>query len=404
MKAENAIASQKFTEAKSLLLILTAQPNSDATTTARAFYDLGFTNEALHDEAAAEAAYRAAIAADPQQFESHAALGLLLRDPAESRKELLAAASLTPAANENAARAEVARALAHIDVSTNPEAAREEILAAIKLTGETPEDLLLTARIVEKMDSLTDAEATYRRALTARPNDPDAAFAFAGMLMREDKLPTAESVLTSALKAHPGDAPLTAQLARLYMLQGASEKALPLLNDLHTLHPQEAATTRMLADVCVHTGDAPRADELYQALLTTSPNDISLLAARGDALIRQKRFAEAQSILQRANALFLAHPSALPGTDEREHLTGLLAFAASENGQPTAVLTALDQRAQYADETPATLFLRATAHDHLHHVAQARSYYTQFIAAAKGKLPNEEWEAKHRLIALAHEK
>ncbi|HEY0307697.1 MAG TPA: tetratricopeptide repeat protein, partial [Acidobacteriaceae bacterium] len=400
IQAEAAIAARNFTQAKSLLLAITAQPNADA----RAFYDLGFTNEALHEEAAAETSYRSAITADPKQFESHAALGLLLRDPAESRKELLAAAALTPAANENAARAEVARALAQIDASTNPEAAREEILAAIKLTGETPQDTLLTAKIAERLNDFTDAETTYRRLLAAQPNDPDATFAFAGMLIREDKLADAESLLTAALKAHPADAPLTAQLARVYMLQGAAAKALPLLVTQHTQHPDDAATTRMLANVYNRTGDATHADELYQALLAASPDDIGLLSARGDALIRQKRFAEAQSILQRANTLFLSRPAALPATDDRVQLTSSLAFAASENGQPALVLTALDQRVEYAEETPSTLFLRATAHDHLHHVEQAHSFYTQFIAAAQGKFPDEEWEAKHRLIALAHAK
>jgi len=404
MRAESSIAAHNFTQAKSLLLALTAKPNPDATTAARAFYDLGFTNEALHDDADAEAAYRAAIAADPKQFEAHAALGLLLHDPSESHKELITAASLTPAANEDAARAEVARALAQIDSTTNPEAAREEILAAIKLTSETPQDTLLTAKIAERLDDYTDAEATYRRLLAAQPNNPDATFAFAGMLIREAKLADAESLLTSALKAHPADAPLTAQLARVYMLQGDSTKALPMLVMQHTQHPNDAATTRMLADVYNRTGDAPHADELYQRLLATSPDDITLLAARGDALIRQKRFAEAQSVLQHANTLFLARPAALPATDDRIQLTSSLAFAASENSQPTLVLTALDQRAEYADETPSTLFLRATAHDHLHHTAEARSFYTQFLDAAQGKFPDEEWEAKHRLLALTHAK
>jgi Flp pilus assembly protein TadD len=160
----------------------------------------------------------------------------------------------------------------------------------------------------------------------------------------------------------------------------------------------------MLADACIRTGDAARAGLLYQQLLTAAPDDISLLTARGDALIRQKQFAAAQQVLEHADKLFLAAPAELPSTDDRVQLTSALAFAASENANPTLVLTALDQRLQYAAETPSTLFLRATAHDHLHHLAQARSYYTQFLAAAQGNFPTEEWQAKHRLITLAQEK
>jgi Flp pilus assembly protein TadD len=401
-QAEDAIAAQHFDEAKRLLLLITAADQKNA----RAFYDLGYTDEALQDDAAAETAYRAAIAADAKNFEAHAALGLLLepRDPAEARKELATAATLTPAANAADAKARVLRELARMDATADPTTASDELLAAIKLTSETPQDTLLTAQIAERTGDLPDAEATYRRLLTSTPNDPDTAYALAALLIREAKLPDAEAVLTPALQAHPGDAPLAAQLARVYMLQSEDDKAVPLLEAQHTQNPQDAAVTRMLADLYSRTGNLPQADTLYQQLLTTSPDDIDLLSARGDTLIRQKKFVEAEDVLQKADTLFLARPAALPSTDDRVQLTGSLAFAASENGQPELVLTALDQRLQYAPETPATLFLRATAHDHLHHVVLARGFYTQFIAAAGDQYPNETWEAKHRLIALATDK
>jgi len=406
MQAEDALAAQDFARAKTLLLPLTAQPGTDAISHGRAFYDLGYADEALRDDTAAEAAYRSAIAADPKQFEAHAALGLLLlpKDKTEARKELIAAAALTPAANEASARAEVARALAHIDVNSNPEAAREEILAAIKLTDETLDDTLLTAQIAEQLSDFADAESTCRRALDTHPDDPDAVFACARLYIHEARLPQAQAILEPALKAHPDASPLSAQLARVYMLQGASDKALPLLEGEHTRHLNDASITRMLADICARTGNAPRADALYQTLLAKSPDDIGLLIGRGDSLIQQKRFAEAQAVLQHADVLYTAQPALLPATDDRVQLTGELAFAASENGQPAVVLATLDQRLQFAEETPATLFLRATAHDHLHHTAQARAGYTQFLAAAQGKFPDEEWEARHRLVALAHEK
>jgi len=401
-QAEDAIAAQHFDEAKPLLLKITAADSKNA----RAFYDLGYTDESLHDDAGAEAAYRAAIAADPKNFEAHSALGLLLvpRDTTAARAELITAATLEPAVNASAAKAEVARALARIDINIDSAAASQEILAAIKLTSETLKDTLLTAQIAEKMSDLPDAEATYRRALAATPNDPTAAYDFANLLIHEDKLPDAIAVLEPAHVAHPADAPLAAQLARAYMLSGADDKAVPLLEEQHAKHPQDAATTRMLADLYNRTNNVAEADLLYQNLLVKTPDDIGLLTARGDSLIRQKKFGTAQAVLQKADALFLAHPGTLLATDDRVQLTGALAFAASENNEPALVLTALDQRIQYADETPATLFLRATANDHLNHVALARNFYTEFLAAANGKFPNEEWEAKHRLIALKTEK
>jgi tetratricopeptide (TPR) repeat protein len=401
-KAEANIAARKFADAQQQLLALTQQDPKDA----RALYDLGYVDEALHDDAAAATNYRAAIAADPKQFESQAALGLLLidTDPTGATEALRTALTLTPATDADNARAEVLRALAHLDAAANPTAASDELVAAIKLTGETPQDTLLTAQIAAKLGDLADAESTYRRLLAATPNDPDTAYALANLLIREDRTTDAEPILTAAFQAHPQSVPLAAQLARVYELQGEDDKAIPLLEKQHAAHPQDAATTRMLADTYNRVNQAAQADELYQQLLLATPDDITLLTARGDSLIRQKKFGTAQEILQKADTLFLARPAALPATDDRVQLTGSLAFAASENAEYATVLTALDQRLQYAPETAVTLFLRATANDHLHHLPQARQFYQQFLAAAAGKYPNEEFEAKHRLIALKAEK
>jgi hypothetical protein len=50
------------------------------------------------------------------------------------------------------------------------------------------------------------------------------------------------------------------------------------------------------------------------------------------------------------------------------------------------------------------LFLEATAHDKLHHTKQATDLYKQFLSVANGQFPDEEWEARHRLITLEHMK
>jgi Tfp pilus assembly protein PilF len=398
-QAEDAIAAQHYDEAKRLLLAITPKD-------ARVDYDLGFVDEALHDKTAAETDYRAAIAADAKNFEAHTALGMLLidKDRAASISELETAVTLTPAANPASAKAGVLRTLAHLHADHEPAKASDELIAAIQLTSETKEDTELTGYIAGVLGDTADAEAAYRRILAKEPGDPETVYALSSVLIHEQKLDEAGTMLKSAYGAHPEFYPLSAQLARVYMLQGADDKAVPMLEDQHKQHPQDAAVTRMLADVYDRTGDAPHADTLYQQLLTATPNDINLLAARGDSLIRQKKFMEALAVLQKAATIFLARPAALPSTDDRAQLYGSLAFAASENGQPAAVLGALDQRVQYAPEIPSTLFLRATAHDHLHHVQQARSFYAQFITAAGDKYPDETWEAKHRLIALKTDK
>ena len=59
---------------------------------------------------------------------------------------------------------------------------------------------------------------------------------------------------------------------------------------------------------------------------------------------------------------------------------------------------------QYLANSPSSLFLAATAHDKLHHTKQATDLYKQFLSVANGQFPDEEWEARHRLITLEHTK
>jgi hypothetical protein len=48
--------------------------------------------------------------------------------------------------------------------------------------------------------------------------------------------------------------------------------------------------------------------------------------------------------------------------------------------------------------------LEATAHDKLHHNKQATDLYKQFLSVANGQFPDEEWEVRHRLLALQNTK
>jgi hypothetical protein len=44
----------------------------------------------------------------------------------------------------------------------------------------------------------------------------------------------------------------------------------------------------------------------------------------------------------------------------------------------------------------------ATAYDNLHQRKSAAEYYQKFLAAAQGNFPDQEWQAKHRLVALGN--
>ena len=396
-QAAQALERQDFRSALKLLTTLADKYPGDA----HVLFDLASAQDALDQATPAEQTYRRAIAADPAYLEPHLALGLLLarnnRSP-EARTELQTATTLnTP---DPALKARAFRALAHLDRTSNPAEARDALLSAIKLTPETADDTLLSADLAEQAQDPASAEAACRRLLARAPNDPAATAALAHLLLAQGKAAEAEPLLVTALAAHPDDPALSAQLAALYLHANKPEQATALVDQLHAANPNTPAVTRLYARLLSQSGQYEKSEPLFAALSAETPSDPTLLDDHADALIHLKRYAEAQQLLQRA----VATPAAFPTREDLATAAGHLAFAASQNNDPNGTLRALNLRATILPQSPSSLFLAATAHDKMHHVKQASEFYKQFLSVASGKFPDEEWEARHRLIALDHMK
>ena len=398
--AESALESGDYAAAIAALKPLAAaQPKN-----AHILYDLGFAQERTGDDDAAAISYRAAIAADPSLAEAPLALGLLdARNGrlAAAHQELQSASNLSD--SNPAFRARALRSLAVLDEHGNPDASRDELLEALKLTPETPADILLAARLAEHANAFPEAEAAYRRLLATTPNDPEAIAGLAHALTAQGKTADAEALLTSALKTTPTDPRLLSQLAAVYGAEGKPEQAIPMIEQLRTSDSTAAANpaiTRLLAHLYTLTGDNARAEALFRSLVKQNPMDPMLLDDLASSLVQQEKFAEAETLLTKAVAMRPAFPS---DTDWGE-AAGHLAFAASRNHDPNRALQALSERATVLPNSPATLFLEATAHDTLHQYKDAERAYRAFLALAGGKFPDQEFQARHRLIALEHER
>jgi tetratricopeptide (TPR) repeat protein len=396
-QASEALAKQDYAAAAKLLSTLAEKNPNDA----QILYNLGSAQDALDRTSEAEASYRRAIAASPNLLEAHLALGLLLArngKTGDAHTELAAAAAIPD--SDSALRARAYRTLARLDQAGNPSGASDELLSAIKLSSETPDDILLTGELAQAIGDSDAAEAAFRRLLAAAPDNPQATAALVHVLLQQKKASEAESLLTAALQKHPDDPTLSAQLASLYESEDKPAQALPIVEKLHGAHPQDASITRLLARMYSRSNQYDKALPLYSSLSATFPNDPTLLDDQADALIRLRRSAEAQTLLQRA----VANPQAFPTPEAFGVAASHLAFAASANHDPVTTLRALELRGRVLAPTPSTLFLAATAHDKLNQVKEASDLYKQFLAAAKGQFPDEEWEARHRLVTLEHMK
>ncbi len=391
--AEADIVKSDWKAAEPLLdAWLATHPND-----ARALFDAGYVadNQNRLDDAAAY--YGRSVKANPSSFEANLMLGLLLARQGkldEARPHLLAATTLDPGDAGPALKARAWRALAQIDKpgpggSGDATLASDELLQALKLSPETPDDTLLAANLAEASGQDDAAEAAYRRLLAKDPKSPQGNAGLAHLLIKQKNYPEAETLLRAALVQSPNDPTLTAQLATVLAAQDKAE-ALLVLQQLHDAHPDNATITRMLADVMAESGDFAGSDKLYTTLLAADPNNIDLLLAHGQNLIRQQRFAEAFAVFDKASQL---------EPDSGDAWSGL-AFAASKIGRPSVTLHALTMRSKYLPEVPSTYFLWATSYDSMHEKAEAIAYYHHFLDAAGGKFPDQEWQAKQRLLLL----
>ena len=397
-QAEKLFEAQDWAGAAALLQPLVAREPKNA----HAQYDLGFALDNAGDAAGAQQAYEASAAADPNLVSARVSLGLLLArqaDVAGATKWLRAAVALPEDAASNQARAQAERALARLDLNTSPEQARNELVAAIRLSREQTEDVELSAEIAEALHDDAAAEQAYARVLKALPGDPETTAAYARVLLRQGKQDEAETVLARGLAAHPESGPLLAGQSDLLLRQKKFDEAIPLLERLRSRDAGNAAVTRLLARAYVAAGTPEKADSLFESLLRSDPRDASLETDWADSLIRQKRNAEAEQVLERALA---QNQFATPAA--RANAAGRLAFAASAGQHPEAVVRAVRMRDEILTPDAATTFLLATAHDTLHHTAQAAAKYREFIQLAGQSFPDEVWQAQQRLLVLRRAK
>jgi tetratricopeptide (TPR) repeat protein len=390
--AEGLIQKQDFAAAEPLLQQVVAADSGNYV----AWFDLGFTENGLGKTDASIAAYRKSVAAKPDVFESNLNLGIQLARTGQPEAEqfLRSATGLTPTGNIAEGKARAWLSLAHVIEASQPDQAIEAYQHAAALQPTDAEPHLNAGLLLEKYGKFSEAENEYKQAMTLDATSSDAMVALANLYMRGRRYPEAEQFLRKVTKARPQDVAARVQLARVLAADNKNGDAVSEFESAIKLDPTNAGVQRELADLCTKTGKYDQAEAVYRKLLEASPNDAGLHSDLGQSLLRQKKFPDAERE-------FLAAVKLKPDFGEGY---GDLAFAASQNNEYGLTLKALETRAKFLPENPPTLFMRASAYDHLKDFKHAAENYRLFLSTANGKYPDQEWQAKHRLIAIEPKK
>lgn len=391
-RAEAAIDSKDYAAAEQALnQAVKLEPKNY-----RAWFDLGFVYTALNRDPDAIAAYRNSITADPAVFEANLNLGLMLariNDP-DAARYLRDATRLKPTAKPEEGLYRAWISLGQVLESTDPKEAVAALRKASEVKPNIAEPHYLAAAVAEKSKDLATAEQEYKAAAERDPKSVDAVAGLANLYMQTKRLPEAESALRKYLALDPQNAKAHLQLGRVLAAQKKNEDAQSEFESALRFAPGDTAAKRELALLYLDNKQFAKAEPLFREALQKDPRDAELHHRLATVLIEQHKFEEAQN--ESLLAVNLKPDFGIAYGD--------LAFAASQNKNYPLALKALDTRARFLPEIPATLFLRATAYDHLGARKEAAASYHQFLAAANGQFPEQEWQARHRLIAIEPKK
>jgi tetratricopeptide (TPR) repeat protein len=391
-QAEAAIEKKDYATAESLLKkVVTSQPGNY-----QAWFDLGFVYNAQGNADESITAYRKSVIAKPDVFESNLNLGLMLvKSKQPGAEEFLAAATgLKPTAHVEQGRASAWLSLAHVLEEKDPDRAIEAYRQAATLLPKDPEPHLSAGLLLEKQNKFADAEQEYKQALALDSTSSDALVGLANVYMRGQRLGEAQDYLRKVVAQHPNDAAAHIQLGRVLAADKKFDDAAAELQAGLKLAPDDPTAQRDLADIYAAAGKPADAEPLFRSLLAKNANDADLHYGLGQSLLKQRKFGEAEQE-------FLAAVKLKPDWGQAY---GELAVAANENHNYPLAIKALDMRAKFLPEIPVGYFLRATAYDHLREYHEAAANYHLFLQVANGKYPDQEWQARHRLIAIEPKK
>lgn len=382
-KAEEAINAKDYAKALAALEQLVARDPKNY----RALFDIAYAYTMMGERAKAIDAYRKTLAVRPDLPQANVNLATLLLEEKQA--------------------AEAAGLLAKV-AAARPSNAHVQFLLANALAGSGQD---------------SEAAVQYRKVLALDPNSPEACLGLGRILAKQGQNAEAEQQFASALQLQPGDPATVLEAGRFYEATGKGEQALRLYTDLAAKQPQNAPARRRLGELLLHQkryteaaaeleaaarlAPSPQDDwnlarayagvkqpaqavPLLRKVVAANPGDYDARLLLGEMLTLLREFASARSELEAAARLRPEVPDAWVDLANVLYLQGDL---------PGAVRM-LDRVAATGRKTAWYYFLRAITLDKLEVLDEALESYKQFLAAANGAYPDQEFQARQRIKAI----
>ena len=382
---EALFAKEQYAAAEEKLLpLMEAQAKNP-----QAWFDLGFAQSHQGKNKEASTSYQKAVNLAPDWFEANLNLGVTLNDSGEFATAvpiLRHAVELKPTSAEKKLLSRAWAALGYALERNDLHGALAAYDKAMELDPSDPELLFRKGAVLESTGDADGAEKLLRKAADA--GNADGYRGVLSLLINQKRYAEAAAWMK---KENPQDPMSIYQLAQLYAKAGQTQDAINTLESLRGT-PAWPEVAQDLAWLYTNSNQYDKAVPILQELAQKKPANAELRWNLGSALVHEHKYPEAESEMTEA----------LKINPQLDRDPWELAYAAQQNKHYELAIRVLDFRARRLKETATTYWIRAVSYDGLRAVKPAVENYKLFLDADAGKLPDEEFKARHRLKALEH--
>jgi tetratricopeptide (TPR) repeat protein len=390
-QADSALQSEDFAAASAALEAYLAQVPEDF----RAKFNLALAFSMTGRQGDAIRLYREVLAQQADLVPPRVNLGILLLqqgNAAEALEEFRLV--LADQSDHWAAQVNLAGALVALDRA--PEAA-DAYQRALELRPDDAPTHLAYGKVLASLDA-PDAERQLRRAMELDPSQEEAKLVLAGVLAERaaqdaDTLTEAISLHQELLATHPDHIDLRIRLADLYLSQKRIAEAVQELETARGAIPNDALLNRALLDLYLEAKENKKAQILLPGVLTQNPGDPSLHMLQGSLFMEERKYPDAAAAFRRAVEL---DPQEIEGFT---NLASALYLMKDYEG----TILALENVAALGKDTAGSYFVRAISLDKLGLKEPAYDNYQRFLETSEQKHPDQEFQARQRLIVLERE-
>jgi Tfp pilus assembly protein PilF len=350
-----------------------------------AHFNLALALSQQHKDADAISELRKTLELKPGLYEASLNLGTVLlrsRQPADALQPLHEAVEAKPAEP----RPQLLYAQALLDTG-DPKEAETHFRSAAALDSKSAAAQLGIGRALVRQGKLTEAIAPFQQA-AADPVYKEMPLELARALEADNQ--TAEAI--AIYRQFPNNPTVAAHVAELQLDNHQAGAALPAL-EAAVIRDPSVANRLALADAYRDTKQSEKAIAQLQLALRTDPNSFELRMNLGRMLRDQHKLIPAAGQFAEASRI---QPDSVEALHE-------LASVLIVNENYAEGLAALDKVHALGKEIPGDLFYRALSYDRLKQFRPALDAYQRFLAAAQGKLPDQEFQARQRVRIIERE-